>query len=148
MAPAAPQAFVGDAVVSKGPVTLTCRLTLTLSGPDENGDGISVSHTDVAHLLASVDFGTNPGCSVLSTSSVPVTFNASTQKLTLSNMHIYTSAVPGDCEGNIVLDWSSPYLSTSGVVTVPDYTPFTGDCAVDGELEAVDSSVVFLNTPH
>lgn len=131
--PAAPWTFAGSVDVTKG-LSITCDFTVTLLGPDNSvvppptGDGLGISHTDVANLTAQIVF-TNPvPCPGITVNPVTqVSYSGSA--FTFHDVYINT-LTPGDCEGDIVANWTGSGLTIPAQVV--EEVSGGGDCSVEG----------------
>ena len=146
--PAAPTSWSGSLNVIKGFVNIDCAITLTLNGPNESGDGVAVSHTDEAHLTASVVFSSpNEHCPNITVNPISsVDLDPVNNEITLNGVFVNTVLVPGNCAGTLKADFDPVTKELSvNTVALPPVTD-TNTCYVDGVLELVSPSSVSIGS--
>ena len=136
--PAAPWTFTGTADVSKGLFLPGCAVTIVLSGPDNNGDGLSISHTDLSNVSATMTLSGGL-CGAVTIDPIPAgkvkyTGTSSSGTLTFEDVYAHTITL-GDCSGDLAGAWDQ----ATGTLTIASGTmpPVNGGppCTIDGEVQ-------------
>lgn len=143
--PAATPAHVwsGSLTLSKGAIiTVNCDITVTLSGPNNAGDGVAGSHTDEANSTVTVDISAGDATCDELWSTVDGGWSYSSNMLTLHNVYVNTFLVPGNCRDDIDITWNAGAQTLSVNDSMNPDTPLTGSCTLFGTLSRTSGATV------
>lgn len=134
ISPAAPWTFSGTLAVSKG-LSLTCNVTVVLSGPNNAGDGVATSHTDFSNITATTTISAG---NFLCPTVVPevvgpgdVQYDPATNTVKIVDFFVDT-ITPGDCRGDLEIEWDGAGLIFDNESLPQDTSG--GPCGMDGYL--------------